>query len=128
MPGSALQGDTKPRLARWRGQDRCVDQMVPNCPLGSGEAGVQGRMWRRPPAGEGRLRRGPAPSPLTHADSHTCIPHTHTDSHSKTTRIHILSPIHNSSMNTLTPHYSYPYTHIHTDTYLHLHSSHAQAP
>ena len=63
MPGSVLQGDTEPRLAGWWGQDRCVDQMVPNCSPGVGEARVQGRMWRRPQAGEGRIRRRPAPSP-----------------------------------------------------------------
>ena len=63
MPGSVLQGDTEPRLAGWWGQDRCVDQMVPNCSPGAGEARVQGRMWRRPQAGEGRIRRRPAPSP-----------------------------------------------------------------
>ena len=110
-----------PRLAGWRGQGRCVDQMVPNCSPGAGEAGVRGRMWRRPAGGL-------PPSPLTHADSPTCMPHTHTGSHSKTTLVHTLSPVHNSPMKTLTPRHSYPHTHIHTDTNLHLHSSHAQAP
>ena len=48
LPGDLLDSDS---------------QMVPNCSPGAGEARVQGRMWRRPPAGEGRIRRRPAPSP-----------------------------------------------------------------
>ena len=96
-----------PRLAGWRGQGRCVDQMVPNCSPGAGEAGVRGRMWRRPAGGL-------PPSPLnTRGQSYMHATHSYRFTLENHTRTHTLTCSQQSHENTHTPPQLPTHTHSH---------------